>query len=68
MKNILPLIIKIKIHKDYIILINHLLLLSFVVFGCYLFDDYEKYKILFMSCTISILFYNLIFKKIFYFK
>lgn len=64
MKKNLPLIIKTKINKKYILLINYLLFLLFVIIGTYILGKFEDYKYLFMSCIISILFYHLIFKEI----
>ena len=68
MKKILPIVIKTKINKEYILLINYLSIFLFIIIGTYILGKFEDYKILFMSSTISILFYWLIFKKIFIIK
>ena len=64
MRKKLPFIIKTEINKEYILLINYLLILLFIIIGTYILGKFEDYKILFMSSVISILFYCLIFKKI----
>jgi hypothetical protein len=64
MKKIFPLKVKVNINKDYILLIKNLLLILFTICGTYILGKFEDYKILFMSCIISNLFYWLIFNKI----
>jgi len=64
MKKYLPIILKTKINKEYILLIQYLLILLFTIIGSYILGKFDEYKVLFMTSTISILFYCLIFKKI----
>ena len=64
MKKKLPFIIKTKINKKYILLINYLLFLLFIIIGTCILGKFQDYKTLFMSAIISILFYHLIFQEI----